>query len=118
MLRPTKYLQHPPRTSARGLSSVGRALPLQGRCQEFESPRLHTEQLALTASGRRAHSAAAWKTVPSSYIICEQDEILPPAFQEAMSARSERSYRLSSSHSPFLSMPAVLASLITTDVGI
>src|ERR1700761_5537397 len=25
----------------RGLSSVGRALPLQGRCQEFESPRLH-----------------------------------------------------------------------------
>ncbi|MEU8836313.1 alpha/beta hydrolase [Streptomyces sp. NBC_01550] len=63
-------------------------------------------------------TAAAWKTVPSSYIICEQDEILPPAFQEAMSARSERSYRLSSSHSPFLSMPAVLASLITTDVGI
>jgi hypothetical protein len=26
----------------RGLSSVGRALPLQGRCQEFDSPRLHT----------------------------------------------------------------------------
>src|SRR5207244_1829170 len=25
----------------RGLSSVGRALPLQGRCQGFESPRLH-----------------------------------------------------------------------------
>lgn len=24
-----------------GLSSVGRALPLQGRCQEFDSPRLH-----------------------------------------------------------------------------
>src|SRR5690606_28755494 len=29
---------------ARGLSSVGRALPLQGRCQEFESPRLHSKQ--------------------------------------------------------------------------
>ena len=27
--------------AVRGLSSVGRALPLQGRCQEFESPRLH-----------------------------------------------------------------------------
>ncbi|MFI8004712.1 alpha/beta fold hydrolase [Streptomyces sp. NPDC086010] len=62
-------------------------------------------------------TAAAWKTVPSSYIICEQDEILPPAFQEAMSARSERSYRLPSSHSPFLSMPDVLASLITTAVA-
>lgn len=28
----------------RGLSSVGRALPLQGRCQEFESPRLHSKK--------------------------------------------------------------------------
>ncbi|WP_371794741.1 alpha/beta fold hydrolase [Streptomyces sp. NBC_01718] len=60
-------------------------------------------------------TATAWKTVPSTYIICELDEILPPAFQEAMSARSDRSYRLSSSHSPFLSMPAELAGLITTD---
>ncbi len=31
-----------PLTAKRGLSSVGRALPLQGRCQEFESPRLHS----------------------------------------------------------------------------
>ncbi|POX63494.1 alpha/beta hydrolase [Streptomyces sp. Ru62] len=57
----------------------------------------------------------AWKTVPSTYIICEQDEILPPALQETMAARAERSYRLPSSHSPFLSMPAELARLITTD---
>lgn len=32
------------RPVARGLSSVGRALPLQGRCQEFESPRLHIQR--------------------------------------------------------------------------
>ncbi|MFF1838211.1 alpha/beta fold hydrolase [Streptomyces sp. NPDC058231] len=56
-------------------------------------------------------TATAWKTVPSTYIICEQDEILPPAFQEAMSARSDRSYRLSSSHSPFLSMPPPLVGM-------
>ncbi len=37
----TKY---PP---SRGLSSAGRALPLQGRCQEFESPRLHKPQMIL-----------------------------------------------------------------------
>ncbi|MER7944414.1 alpha/beta hydrolase [Streptomyces sp. NPDC094458] len=63
-------------------------------------------------------TAVAWKTVPSSYIVCEQDEILPPAFQEAMSARSERSYRLPSGHSPFLSMPAELAELITDEAGV
>lgn len=60
-------------------------------------------------------TAAAWKTVPSSYIVCEQDQALPPAFQETMAARSERSYRLPSSHSPFLSVPAELARLITAD---
>ena len=36
--------------ATRGLSSVGRALPLQGRCQEFESPRLHAEAQALGQS--------------------------------------------------------------------
>ena len=37
-------ISHPaePIGTARGLSSVGRALPLQGRCQGFESPRLHS----------------------------------------------------------------------------
>src|SRR6201988_4546132 len=30
----------------RGLSSVGRALPLQGRSQGFESPRLHSSENA------------------------------------------------------------------------
>ncbi|WP_055589130.1 alpha/beta fold hydrolase [Peterkaempfera griseoplana] len=57
----------------------------------------------------------AWQTVPSTYIVCEKDQALPPAFQEAMASRSERSYRLSSSHSPFLSAPAELARLITAD---
>ena len=33
----------------RGFSSVGRALPLQGRCQEFESPKLHRFCLSETA---------------------------------------------------------------------
>jgi hypothetical protein len=36
MWQPTR-----PVVGARGLSSVGRALPLQGRSQGFESPRLH-----------------------------------------------------------------------------
>ncbi|WP_406177321.1 alpha/beta fold hydrolase [Streptomyces sp. NBC_00996] len=60
-------------------------------------------------------TAAAWKTVASSYIVCEKDAVLPPVLQEAMAARADRSYRLPSSHSPFLSMPAELARLITAD---
>ncbi|MFF2102293.1 alpha/beta fold hydrolase [Streptomyces sp. NPDC058202] len=60
---------------------------------------------------------AAWNTITSSYIICEQDEILPVAFQEAMASRADRTHRLPSSHSPFLSMPAELARLITATVA-
>src|ERR1700730_16252621 len=35
------WLPTRPLVAVRGLSSVGRALPLQGRSQGFESPRLH-----------------------------------------------------------------------------
>ncbi|MEO3784153.1 alpha/beta fold hydrolase [Actinocorallia sp. B10E7] len=55
---------------------------------------------------------AAWRTVPSAYIVCEHDRALPPRDQEALAARSEEAHRLASGHSPFLSMPQELASLL------
>lgn len=62
-----------------------------------------------------ALTAAAWKTVSSRYIVCEHDEMLPPAYQESMGKRADRLYRLPSGHSPFLSMATDLAELITAD---
>jgi pimeloyl-ACP methyl ester carboxylesterase len=56
--------------------------------------------------------AAAWQTVPSTYVVCEQDRAIPVAAQELMSARAANTLRLSSSHSPFLSMPDDVARLI------
>ena len=48
----------------RGLSSVGRALPLQGRCQEFESPRLHNfESLCATPYSCRGRLAGLDGTI-------------------------------------------------------
>ncbi|MET7718229.1 alpha/beta fold hydrolase [Streptomyces sp. NPDC005407] len=55
---------------------------------------------------------AGWRTIPSTYIICEQDGALPPQEQEKLAARANAVYRLESSHSPFLSMPAELAALL------
>ncbi|GGN91238.1 hypothetical protein GCM10011579_087900 [Streptomyces albiflavescens] len=60
-------------------------------------------------------TTAAWTTVPATYIVCEQDRAVDPGFQQQMAARSERSYRIAASHSPFLSVPAELAQLITKD---
>jgi hypothetical protein len=39
----------------RGLSSVGRALPLQGRSQGFESPSLHVQMLVPDRCGVAGH---------------------------------------------------------------
>jgi pimeloyl-ACP methyl ester carboxylesterase len=59
----------------------------------------------------------AWKTLPSTYIVCEVDNALPVAAQEQMAKRANDIYRLNASHSPFLSQPAALARLIRHAVG-
>jgi pimeloyl-ACP methyl ester carboxylesterase len=57
-------------------------------------------------------AAAAWRTVPSTYVLCEQDRAIPLSAQEQMSARSTSTHRLSSSHSPFLSRSRDVARLV------
>jgi len=56
-----------------------------------------------------------WHDVPCSYIICEQDQALPPPFQELFALKlggANTTHRLSSSHSPFLSMPDRLVGVL------
>ncbi|MDX3772305.1 MULTISPECIES: alpha/beta hydrolase [unclassified Streptomyces] len=57
-------------------------------------------------------TAAAWRTIPSTYIICEADKAIPPFAQEHFARRANRTLRMESSHSPFLSQPSALAQLI------
>jgi pimeloyl-ACP methyl ester carboxylesterase len=56
--------------------------------------------------------AAGWHTVPATYVLCEQDQALPPALQEQFALRAGSRYRLASGHSPFLSMPDELADVL------
>jgi pimeloyl-ACP methyl ester carboxylesterase len=56
--------------------------------------------------------AAAWRTAPSTYVVCEQDRAIPVPAQEQMSARATKTDRLATSHSPFLSQPGAVARLI------
>src|SRR6185437_840997 len=46
--------------------------------------------------------AAAWRNIPSSYIITEQDKAIPPALQEQMAAQAAEIRRITGGHSPFL----------------
>ena len=62
-------------------------------------------------------TAASWRTIPSAFVQCEKDQILPKILDERAQERASAVYRLPSSHSPFLSMPRELAALIVRIVG-
>jgi pimeloyl-ACP methyl ester carboxylesterase len=62
-------------------------------------------------------SAVAWRDIPSTYIVTEQDKDLPIALQEQMAAQATEIRRIASAHSPFLSQPRQLATLIDEITG-
>jgi len=64
------------------------------------------------SSMRQPLTETAWRSIPSTYIVCEADNAVPVAAQELMARRADDVYRLNTSHSPFLSQPAALAQLI------
>ncbi|MBO1415119.1 alpha/beta fold hydrolase [Streptomyces sp. FH025] len=63
---------------------------------------------------------AGWRTVPSSYVVCDRDQSLEPSEQRELAKRAGSVHQLPSGHSPFLSMPRQLATLLgriaTTDL--
>ncbi|WP_037782973.1 alpha/beta hydrolase [Streptomyces sp. HGB0020] len=60
---------------------------------------------------------AAWRAVPSTYILCEQDQAILPTLQETMSSHASSVVRIQSGHSPFLFEPDRLATLLGKVVG-
>jgi pimeloyl-ACP methyl ester carboxylesterase len=69
------------------------------------------------ASMTQEVTEVAWKTIPSTYIICEADNAVPPSLQEMFAQRAEKVQRLNTSHAPFLSQPAALAQLIRDELA-
>jgi pimeloyl-ACP methyl ester carboxylesterase len=55
---------------------------------------------------------SAWRDVASTYIVCTDDQIIPPAAQRAMAAQASAIVELDSDHSPFLACPSELADVL------
>lgn len=55
-------------------------------------------------------TAAAWHSVPSTYIVCAKDRAVTN--QEVIAVRATHVRRLPSDHMPLLSMPLALTDLI------
>jgi pimeloyl-ACP methyl ester carboxylesterase len=57
--------------------------------------------------------APAWKTIPSWYLVCTDDLMIPPPAQEFMAKRMNATVRsVPSSHAAFMSKPREVADLI------
>lgn len=59
----------------------------------------------------------AWRTVPSTYVVCSDDEVVHPDLQRAMAARATRRREWRCGHSPAASRPADVAGLIADRVA-
>ena len=55
---------------------------------------------------------AAWRTVPSTYVVCDDDRAIAPWIQRAFATRATHSVEWPTSHSPFLSQPDLVVDLL------
>jgi pimeloyl-ACP methyl ester carboxylesterase len=68
--------------------------------------------LALAAFGGK-EGVPAWKTLPSWYLVCTEDQMIPPPAQEFLAKRMNATVRsVPSSHCPFMSKPEAVADII------
>nr|WP_329592844.1 alpha/beta fold hydrolase [Nonomuraea sp. LP-02] len=56
--------------------------------------------------------AAAWQHVPSTYVVCAQDNGTPAAVQRVQAGRATHVVEVATGHHPFLSRPSVVARLL------
>ena len=84
-------------------------------------PELDVEAQALLASRRvlqplacytQAPAAIAWRTIPSTYVVCTNDLGLPAEFQRTMASRATETVELSTGHLPQLERPDLTADLL------
>ncbi len=71
--------------------------------------RVDTQSLASFADPL---TRVGWRETPSTYVACTQDQAIPYAAQQAMSAHAGAVHTLESSHSPFASHPDEVAAII------
>jgi pimeloyl-ACP methyl ester carboxylesterase len=54
----------------------------------------------------------AWKSVPVTYVVCTNDQAIPPSAQRQMAEQAETVLEWPTDHSPFITRPAAVAELI------
>ena len=56
----------------------------------------------------------AWRSRPSTYVVCAADQVVNPDLERAMAARATTRYQWPGGHSPMLTRPGTVAALIAS----
>ena len=67
------------------------------------------QSLAISTQSPRA---IAWLTIRYTYVVCERDRVILPAFQRILASRCTEVVSLSADHSPFASAPDSLTEVL------
>jgi pimeloyl-ACP methyl ester carboxylesterase len=59
----------------------------------------------------------AWRTVPSTYVVCADDEVVHPELQRAMARRATQRLEWPGGHSPAAARPELVADLVADRVA-
>ena len=80
------------------------------------------EHSTVSFHGKLTH--AGYKDLPVSYMLCEEDRILPIAYQEALVERLEKEtgrtvdvHRIKAAHCPNASQPAMVVEVVRRVAG-
>ena len=57
-------------------------------------------------------AVVAWRERPSTYVVCTADQTIHPALQEVIARRCSETVVWPTGHSPFLSNPALVSTLL------
>jgi pimeloyl-ACP methyl ester carboxylesterase len=66
---------------------------------------------------RGVPDAIAWRSVPSTYVVCTEDRAVHPALQRALAARATRAVEWACGHGPAATRPEAVAELIAERVA-
>jgi pimeloyl-ACP methyl ester carboxylesterase len=69
------------------------------------------------AVGSASPGADPWRSVPTTYIVCERDQALAPDMQRVMAKRAGRVESIDTDHSPFVSRPEEFYEILLSIAG-
>jgi len=76
---------------------------------EAAASRLVRQTMAVAAE---PVSAAAWKSLPTTYLLCTQDRGTPASAQREFAGRADTVIEMETGHHPFLSRPEAFADMV------